>query len=171
VGRSTRSSSESGGNCIPVLRVGRSFQTDSERSRCRSHPQQEQSLLDDLGLFLDCRRPCENAPKGVIQSTDIHDITNRLWSAADELRANSRLKASEYSVPVLGQIFLRYADIRFTQAEKDLAGQASGRRQIGKTDYQARGVLYLPKEARFSTLLKLPEQENIGQAINDALKA
>src|SRR6266540_3308816 len=103
--------------------------------------------------------------------TDINDITNRLWTAADELRANSRLKASEYSVPVLGLIFLRYADIRFSEAEKDLSRQATGRRQIGKTDYQARGVLYLPQEARFSTLLKLPEGENIGQAIDDAMKA
>src|SRR2546427_6513539 len=93
-------------------------------------------------------------------------IEKRLWDAADELRANSRLKASEYSVPVLGLIFLRYADIRFTEAERDLSGQATGRREISKTDYQARGVLYLPEEARFSTLLKLPEGENIGQDIN-----
>jgi type I restriction enzyme M protein len=72
---------------------------------------------------------------------------------------------------VLGLTFLRYADIRFTDIEKDLAGQTTGRRHIGKTDYQARGVLYLPEEARFSTLLKLPEGANIGQAINDAMKA
>lgn len=43
-------------------------------------------------------------------NTNLTDIENRLWSAADELRANSRLKASEYSTPVLGLIFLRYAD-------------------------------------------------------------
>src|SRR5436853_7180021 len=99
------------------------------------------------------------------------EIEKRLWGAADELRANSKLEASEYSIPVLGLIFLRYADHRFTQAEKELAGQAAGRRQIGKTDYQARGVLYLPEAARFGTLLKLSEGENIGQAINDAMKA
>lgn len=72
---------------------------------------------------------------------------------------------------MLGLIFLRYADIRFTEAEKDLAGQKSGRREIGKTDYQARGILYLPEEARFGSLLKLPEGKNIGQTINDAMKA
>jgi len=38
------------------------------------------------------------------------EIEKRLWDAADELRANSRLKSSEFSVPVLGLIFLRYAD-------------------------------------------------------------
>jgi len=100
-----------------------------------------------------------------------NEVEKRLWSAADELRANSKLKSSEYSVPVLGLIFLRYADHKFTEAEKAMAKAATGRRQIGKADYQAKGVLYLPQEARFSTLLKLPEGENIGKAINDAMKA
>lgn len=100
-----------------------------------------------------------------------NEIEKRLWDAADELRANSKLKSSEYSVPVLGLIFLRYADHKFTHAEKELAGTATGRRKVGKTDFQARGVMYLPEEARFANLLKLPEGENIGRAINDAMKA
>ena len=100
-----------------------------------------------------------------------NQIESRLWDAADELRANSKLKSSEYSVPVLGLIFLRYADHKFAQAEKELAGKATGRRIIGKADYQARGVMFLPEEARFSNLLKLPEGENIGKAINDAMRA
>lgn len=100
-----------------------------------------------------------------------NEVEKRLWDAADELRANSKLKSSEYSVPVLGLIFLRYADHKFTHAEKELAGTATGRRQIGKTDYQARGVMYLPEKARFANLLKLPEGQNIGKAINEAMKA
>jgi type I restriction enzyme M protein len=98
------------------------------------------------------------------------DLEKRLWDAADELRANSKLKSSEYSVPVLGLIFLRYADHKFTEAEKKMP-QSSGRRKIGKADYQAQGVLYLPKESRFSYLLNLPEGTNIGKAINEAMKA
>ncbi len=96
-------------------------------------------------------------------------LEKRLWQAADELRANSRLKASEYSVPVLGLIFLRYADHRFTQAERDLAGRGTGRRAVGRTDYQARGVLFLPQSARFANLLRLPEGADIGRAINQAM--
>ena len=99
------------------------------------------------------------------------EIEKHLWDAADELRANSKLKSSEYSVPVLGLIFLRYADYKFAQAEQELKGQSTGRRMMGKTDYQARGVLYLPDEARFAKLLNLPEGANIGQAINAAMKA
>ncbi|MFZ1268915.1 MAG: class I SAM-dependent DNA methyltransferase [Anaerolineae bacterium] len=98
-------------------------------------------------------------------------IEARLWDAADELRANSKLKSSEYSVPVLGLVFLRYADHKFQAAAKELAGAGSGRRTIGPVDYQARGVLYLPETARFSALIQLPEGANIGAAINDAMRA
>jgi len=99
------------------------------------------------------------------------EIEKRLWAAADELRANSKLKASEYSVPVLGLIFLRQADQMFEEAEKRLKRQSTGRRQVGKLDYQAQGVMYLPAEARFAELLALPEGANVGQAVNDAMKA
>jgi len=102
------------------------------------------------------------------------DIEKRLWDAADQLRANSRLKSSEYSVPVLGLIFLRYADHKFGIAKKELEAstiEQGRRRSIGKTDYQAKNVLYLPDQARFSCLLNLPEGENIGRGINDAMKA
>ena len=105
------------------------------------------------------------------------EIEKRLWDAADELRANSRLKPSEYSVPVLGLIFLRYADHKFAHAEREIqaerAVRAGERRQrpITKDDYHARGVLFLPDEARFQRLVELPEGENIGRAINNAMKA
>jgi type I restriction enzyme M protein len=100
-----------------------------------------------------------------------NNIESRLWAAADELRANSKLKSSEYSVPVLGLVFLRYADHKFQAAEKDLKGPGGGRRKIGPADYQAKGVLYLPGMARFSVLIQLPEGSNIGGAINDAMRA
>ena len=92
------------------------------------------------------------------------EIEKRLWDAADQLRANSKLRSSEYSVPVLGLIFLRYADFRFAQAENILAGQATRRRTIDKTDYQAQGVMYLRPETRWNHLMSLPEGENIGRA-------
>jgi len=100
-----------------------------------------------------------------------NQIEKRLWDAADEMRANSKLKSSEYSIPVLGLIFLRYADQKFAAAQKELEGKGTGRRQIGKSDYQAKGVLFLPEAARFQNLLQKPEGANIGQAINDAMRA
>lgn len=73
------------------------------------------------------------------------DIERRLWEVADQLRANSGLKASEYSVPVLGLVFLRYANYKFSETAKAMGAAGSGRRTPGKTDYQARGVLYILK--------------------------
>jgi type I restriction enzyme M protein len=105
------------------------------------------------------------------KTVDIYDIAHRLWETADELRANSHLKSAGYSIPVLGLIFLKFADSRFTQAEADMAGSSTGRRTIGKANYQARGVLYLPEQARFANLLTLKEGDNLGKAINDAMAA
>jgi len=102
---------------------------------------------------------------------DIYDVANRLWETADELRANSHLKAAEYSIPVLGLIFLKFADSRFAQAETELSGNRSNRREIGKANYQAKGVLYLPEPSRFANLLLLKEGDNLGKAINDAMAA
>ena len=114
------------------------------------------------------------SPKENIMNTNLTEIENRLWSAADELRANSRLRASEYSTPVLGLIFLRYADHKFTQVAQEIDSETTtGKRS--RTDprvqYQARGAFYLPDNARFQYLLNLPENENVGQAITDAMKA
>ncbi|KEF34849.1 membrane protein [Deinococcus sp. RL] len=100
------------------------------------------------------------------------EIERRLWAAADNLRANSKLRSHEYSTPVLGLIFLAYADHRFTEAEARLASGGSRRRGgVSKDDYQAEGVLYVPETARYSALLNLPEGANVGQAINDAMRA
>jgi type I restriction enzyme M protein len=104
-------------------------------------------------------------------TNNIAELEKRLWEAADDLRANSKLKSSEYSIPVLGLIFLRYADHKFSVAEKKLEKQGSGRRKISKIDYQQQGVLFVPEKARFSYLLNLPEATDIGKAINEAMKA
>jgi len=101
-------------------------------------------------------------------------LEKRLWDAADQFRANSGLKSQEYSTPVLGLIFLRFADARFTaQRDKlDKAG-ASARRgsRVDEPDaYIAEGILYLSKEARFDHLLNLPEAENIGAKVNSAMR-
>ena len=101
-------------------------------------------------------------------TTDLGELQSKLWEAADQLRANSGLKASEYASPVLGLIFLRYADERFAQTA-DAVGTGSARRPIGPDDYQAAGALYLPEQSRVETLLNLPEDADIGKALNQAM--
>lgn len=57
-----------------------------------------------------------------------NDLEKRLWEAADQLWANSSLGLSVYSGPVLGLIFLRYVDHRFTKAQEELAANPSSGR-------------------------------------------
>lgn len=99
-------------------------------------------------------------------------IEKKLWDAADALRTNSRLKSSEYATPVLGLIFLRFADYRFSLAKEKIEQQnQNNRRQVGgKIDYQHLGVLYVPETARYSYLLNLPEEENVNEAVKQAMK-
>src|SRR5690625_4012229 len=98
-------------------------------------------------------------------------LEKQLWDAANQLWASAALKPSEYSPIVLGLIFLRYADVRFSEVEREIKPQPGSRRKIGPNDYHAEGVLYLPDEARFSHLLSLPEGAAVGQAVNDAMRA
>ena len=101
-------------------------------------------------------------------------LENRLWAAADQLRANSGLTSAQYSTPVLGLIFLRFADSRFakrrTMLEKTAASSRRGSRMDDPAAYHAEGVLYLTPNARFDKLLHLPEGSHAGKAINEAMR-
>lgn len=104
--------------------------------------------------------------------TNLKELEDRLWNAADQLRANSHLKSSEYSVPVLGLIFLRYADVKFTHADEQLKVKFTKRRRgITRDDYQELSVVYLPEKARWNHLLHLPEGADLGKALNEAMSA
>ncbi len=100
---------------------------------------------------------------------DLVAIENRLWSAADQLWANTGLKPAEFSTPVLGLIFLRYADKRFGEVVQALDAKRIPAEEREPMDYQAEGVLYLPEQARFSHLLTLTEGANLGKAIATAM--
>jgi type I restriction enzyme M protein len=99
------------------------------------------------------------------------EFEKRLWDAADQLWTNTSLKPSEYATPVLALIFLRYADQRFAEATKELEQKRKRRGGIDKDEYHALHVVYVPPEARYDTLLQLPEGADIGKAVNAAMKA
>ncbi|WP_448123511.1 N-6 DNA methylase [Stenotrophomonas riyadhensis] len=101
-------------------------------------------------------------------------LENDLWSAADKLRANSDLKASEYSTPVLGLIFLKFADNKYRQHQaaieqefKKLQGTRR-ERTLEEIAIEKCGF-YLDAKARYDYLLNLPEKENIAKAIRAAM--
>ena len=100
-----------------------------------------------------------------------NEFEKRLWEAADQLRANSKLLPSQYSGPVLGLIFLKFAYHRFQNAMRELEERGnSSRRGIDESDYHSLGVMYLPESARWSTLLNLPEGVDIGREISNAME-
>ncbi len=103
--------------------------------------------------------------------TDLAELERRLWAAADELRANSTLTAAQYRDPVLGLIFLAFAEHRFEQLRPELQSKATERRPISADDFRARGVLYVPEIARLSYLVELPEGEDLGANIDLAMDA
>jgi type I restriction enzyme R subunit len=95
------------------------------------------------------------APSEKDQATEA--LETRLWAAADQLRANSGLTSQQYSQPVLGLIFLRFAEVRFTARRSELERATSSSRRGSRVDepnaYHAKGVLYLSPNARFDYLL------------------
>jgi type I restriction enzyme M protein len=98
-----------------------------------------------------------------------------LWSAADNLRANSKLTAGEYCMPVLGVIFLRHASNRHAEALREIqAEQAAGKmpkRPLTAADFKKRRALLLPPEARYEQLVQLPAGSDLGSALNEAMNA
>lgn len=98
-----------------------------------------------------------------------------LWSAADKLRANSDLKASEYSTPVLGLIFLKFADNNYRRHEAEIIAEyqelKGSRREkpVSEIAIEKCGF-YLPDHARYDYLLNLPEEKDIAKALKNAMK-
>ncbi len=110
-----------------------------------------------------------------MQGKQLRKLEAELWRAADQLRANSKLTASEYSMPVLGLIFLRHAYNRFQKVkaavEKNLPVHPQrGRRALNRKDFEEKNALYLPETAQFEYLVNLPENKDIGEAIDNAMK-
>jgi type I restriction enzyme M protein len=109
------------------------------------------------------------------QLQNIEHLEADLWSAADNLRANSKLTAGEYCMPVLGVIFLRHATNRYNEAHQQIhADQLAGKmpkRPLTAADFKKRRALALPKEARYDELLKLPKGADLGTALVEAMNA
>jgi type I restriction enzyme M protein len=111
---------------------------------------------------------------GVMNRDQLKKLERDLWSAADKLRANSDLKASEYSTPVLGLIFLKFADNKYRQHEDAIFAecqQLKGTRRertLQEIAIEHCGFALKPF-ARYDYLLNLPEKEDIAKAIRAAM--
>ena len=105
---------------------------------------------------------------------NIRKLETELWEAADLLRADSKVTSQEYCMPVLGLIFLRYAYSRFKFVEAEILKNRPVRNgrvlPVEADDFKTKSAIFLPEEARYDYLLNLPDNTDMGQAINHAME-
>ena len=104
---------------------------------------------------------------------NIRKLEADLWESADLLRAGSKLTSSQYCMPVLALLFLRYAYSRFKMVEAELLKNRPSRggrvMPVEPSDFAAKSALYLPREALFDYLVNLPDNQPLGEAVNHAM--
>mgnify|MGYP001055088025 CR=1 FL=1 len=108
-------------------------------------------------------------------TNNIEAVEKRLWTAADQLRANSEFASNEYFMPVMGLIFLRHAYSRYLavkpEIEADLPSRGGVTRPLSKEDFSSRSAIFLKPEAQFEHLVNLPDGSDRAAAIIAAMEA
>lgn len=120
--------------------------------------------------------------------TNIKKLEAELWESADLLRQGSKLTSSQYCMPVLALLFLRYAYSRFKMVEAEILQSRPSRggrvMPVEASDFAAKSALYLPREAQYDYLVNLPDNiasaglttkegkdiNSLGEAVNYAMQ-
>ncbi len=111
-----------------------------------------------------------------MNTNELKKLEKDLWDIADSFRANTGLKSSEYAIPILGLIFLKFADNRYSRYEEEIndefeALKGSRREKTINEIAVEKSGFYLPEKARYEYLLNLPEDANLAQAIKEAMSS
>lgn len=119
---------------------------------------------------------------------NIRKLEAELWESADLLRQGSKLTSSQYCMPVLALLFLRYAYSRYKVVEAEILENRPSRggrvMPVERSDFAAKSALYLPREAQFDYLVNLPDYivaaglktkdgqpiNSLGEAVNNAMQ-
>ena len=120
--------------------------------------------------------------------TNIKKLEAELWESADLLRQGSKLTSSQYCMPVLALLFLRYAFSRFKMVEAEILQSRPSRggrvMPVEASDFAAKSALFLPQEAQYDYLVNLPvniadaglktkdgkDINSLGEAVNYAMQ-
>lgn len=120
--------------------------------------------------------------------TNIKKLESELWESADLLRQGSKLTSSQYCMPVLALLFLRYAYSRFKMVEAEILQSRPSRggrvMPVEASDFAAKSALFLPREAQYDYLVNLPANitdaglktkegqdiNSLGEAVNYAMQ-
>ena len=119
---------------------------------------------------------------------NIRKLEAELWESADLLRQGSKLTSSQYCMPVLALLFLRYDYSRYKMVEAEILENRPSRggrvMPVEPSDFAAKSALYLPREAQFDYLVNLPDNiidahlktkdgqdiNSLGEAVNNAMQ-
>ena len=105
----------------------------------------------------------------------LKELKDTLWATADQLRANSGLKSTEYAEPILGLIFLRFAEVKYSKFEAAINAEyeknKGTRMERPKHEIAIEKCgFYLPDEAKYDYLLNLPESEDLAGKVKAAME-
>lgn len=107
---------------------------------------------------------------------ELKELENRLWHSADMLRAGAHLAANKYSQPILGLIFLRYADVLFKQHKKAIDAEYNQHKGSRiERSYKEIAIekcgFFLPECAYFDVLNDAPDDANKALLVKAAMEA
>ncbi len=134
-----------------------------------------QTILTQVGSLVNSANNTLQ-PQFPMTPDQLKDLEDTLWKSADTLRANTDLKASEYSTPVMGLIFLKFADNRYKRFESEILGEYEALKGTRREKPLQEIALtkcgfYLPPHARYSYLLSLPDEVDVAKKIQEAMAA
>ena len=107
---------------------------------------------------------------------ELKKLKDDLWHSADMLRASAHLAANKYGQPILGLIFLRYADILYKQHRVQIEAKYNkfkGSRMEKSMKEIAIELcgFYLPPEAYYDFINDAPDDANKATLVKNAMTA
>lgn len=107
---------------------------------------------------------------------ELKDLKDTLWHSADILRASAHLAANKYGQPILGLIFLRYADILYKQHKEEIEIEYN-RLKGGRMEKSLKEIsiekcgFYLPECAYYDFINDAPDDANKAIIVKKAMEA
>ena len=105
----------------------------------------------------------------------LKNLKDTLWTTADQLRANSGLKSTEYAEPIFSLIFLRFADVKYSKFEPEIKAEFDSikgtrmERPIHEIAIEKCGF-YLPESAYFDEINNAPDDANKATLVKQAME-
>lgn len=106
---------------------------------------------------------------------ELKKLEDNLWASANRLRATGGIKSADYAVPVLGIIFLRFADNKYSLYEEQILKEFSESQNTRNPENIEKIALricgfYLGEKSRYEYLLNLSDSNSIAKAIKEAME-